>query len=121
MDITAGVLLIFISVAHNIYGEKNQIPALKKLTDDSIMIGSLRIMIFQGGLLLFAVGVIQILTSIDIIELVGVARYFPVGIVLINFGTAISIAALGHRDVLKIMIPQMVLFVIIIGLQFISI
>lgn len=82
MGIAAGLLLVIISIAHNIYGEKKQIPALKELTKDSIIIGSQRIMIFQGGLLLFAVGIIQILVSIDIIILTGVSRYFPLGVVL---------------------------------------
>ncbi len=58
MGIAAGVLLVKISIAHNKYGEKKQIPALKELSKASIMIGSQRIMIFQGGVLLFAVGVI---------------------------------------------------------------
>ena len=45
MGILAGILLVLISIAHNIYGEKKQIPELKKLTTDPIMIGSLRVMI----------------------------------------------------------------------------
>ena len=47
-----------ISIAHNIYGEKKQVPELKKISNDSIMIGSLRIMIYQGGVLLLAIGVL---------------------------------------------------------------
>jgi hypothetical protein len=39
MGITAGILLILTSIAHNIYGEKIQIPALKKHTTDSIQVG----------------------------------------------------------------------------------
>jgi len=49
MGIAAGILLVLISIAHNVYGEKKQIPALKKFTNDSIIIGSQRIMTFQGG------------------------------------------------------------------------
>jgi hypothetical protein len=33
----AGILLIIMSIAHNIYGELIQIPALKKLTHDSVI------------------------------------------------------------------------------------
>ena len=51
MGIAAGIIIILISIAHNIYGEKKQIPELKKITNDPIIIGSLRIMIFQGGVL----------------------------------------------------------------------
>ena len=120
MGIAAGVLLVIISIAHNIYGEKKQIPALKDITTDSIMLGSQRIMIFQGGVLLFVVGVIQILVSIDTIVLTGVARYFPVGVVFINFCTALIITIFAHKEVLKITIPQYIIFVIIMCLQLFS-
>ena len=120
MGITAGVLLVLMSIAHNIFGEKKQIPDLKKLTQDSIAIGSQRIMIFQGGILLLAVGIFQILISTNIIELNGVARYFPVGIVFINFFTALSITVLAHKEILKITTPQFVVFIVIIGLQLLS-
>lgn len=120
MGITAGILLILISIAHNVFGEKKQIPALKELTKDSIMIGSQRIMIFQGGLLLLAVGIIQILVSVDFIVLTGVARYFPVGIILINFFTALLITVIVHKEILKITIPQFFIFIVIISLQLLS-
>jgi hypothetical protein len=120
MGIVAGILLVLISIAHVIYGEKKQIPPLKKLTNDSIMIGSLRIMIFQGGLLLLAVGVFQILTSVNTIELTGAARYIPVGIVLLNFCTTLFISVIAHKEVLKTTIPQFIIFIIIISLQLVS-
>jgi hypothetical protein len=120
MGIVAGVFIIIISIAHTIYGEKKQVPMLKKLSNDSIMIGSLRIMIFQGGILLFAVGVIQVLVSAKIIQLPGISAYFPVGIILINFITSLIIAGFIHPDVFKVTIPQFVVFSIIIVLQFLS-
>lgn len=120
MGIAAGILIILISIAHNIYGEKKQVPELKKVTNDSIMIGSLRIMIFQGGILLLAVGIIQVLVSADIIQLPGISAYFPVGIVVINFITSLVIAVIIHREVFKVTIPQFVIFSIIIVLQFLS-
>ena len=120
MGLTAGILLVLISIAHNVYGEKKQVPELKVLTGDSIMIGSLRIMIFQGGLLLFAVGIIQILLSLEVIELSGVARYFPLGIVLINFLTALLVSAFAHRKILRTILPQSIVFIVIIGLIFFS-
>ena len=120
MGIAAGILLVLVSIAHNIYGEKKQIPALKEITKDSITIGSQRIMIFQGGILLLAVGIIQILSSLDIIVLTGVARYFPVGIVLINVCTSLFLILLAHKEILKITIPQFVIFIAIISLQLLS-
>ncbi|MEQ8676228.1 MAG: hypothetical protein RLP44_19655 [Aggregatilineales bacterium] len=120
MGIIAGVLLILLSVAHNVYGERKQIPDLKQITDDPVMIGSLRVMIFQGGVLLFAVGVVQTLIAIGTIELTGVARFFPVGIVLLNFCAFLVITAFVHRDLLKITVPQIVIFIIIITLQLLA-
>jgi hypothetical protein len=120
MGIAAGIMIILISIAHNIYGEKKQLPKLKKVSNDSIMIGSLRIMIFQGGILLFVVGIIQVLVSANIIQLPGISAYFPVGIVFINFITSLLIAAFLHREVFKVTIPQFIVFSIIIVLQFLS-
>ena len=120
MGIAAGIMIILVSVAHNIYGEKKQVPELKKVTNDSIMIGSLRIMIFQGGILLFAVGIIQVLVSIDRIQLPGISAYFPVGIVSINLITSLLIAGFIHPEVFKVTIPQFVVFIIVILLQFLS-
>ena len=120
MGLTAGILIILISIAHNIYGEKKQIPELKKVTSDPVMIGSLRIMIFQGGILLLAVGIVQLLISINMIQLSGLAIYFPVGIVLINFLTSLVIAIVAHKEIFKITIPQFIFFAIIISLQILS-
>lgn len=120
MGIAAGILLVIISIAHNIYGEKKQIPALKELTKDSIIIGSQRIMIIQGGILLFATGIIQILVSTDAIVLTGVARYFPLGVVALNFFTALTITVFAHKEVLNITVPQYIVFIVIMSLQLFS-
>jgi len=120
MGIIAGILLILISIAHNIYGEKIQIPALRKHTTDPIQVGSQRIMIFQGGLLLLAVGIFQVLVSIELVTLTGVARFFLPGIVLINFFTALFIAIFFHREILRITAAQFALFIVIICLQLLS-
>ena len=120
MAIAAGIIIILISIAHNMYGEQQQIPALKKITNDPIMIGSLRIMIYQGGILLLAVGITQVLVALDIIQLPGISAYFPVGIVLINFVISFVLMASIHREVLSVAIPQLVIFSIIIVLQILS-
>ena len=111
---------MLMSIAHNIYGEQRQLPALKALTGDPVMIGSQRIMVFQGGLLLLAVGLVQILASAGMIALEGVARYFPVGVVLLNFLTALLVTALFHREVLKAAVPQFAVFTAILCLQLLS-
>ena len=121
MDFIAGILLILIGIAHNIYGEKKQIPDLKAISNDSIMIGSLRVMIFQGGILLMAVGIIQLLLAISLIQLTGFAAYFPVGIVFLNFCTFLLITIFIHNELLKITLPQLIVFIVIIILQFLSV
>lgn len=120
MGVVAGVLLVLLSIAHNVYGERKQVPDMKTITDDEIVIGSLRVMVFQGGLLLLAVGIIQILSAIGAIELVGIARYFPVGIIVLNLSTFLLIALLVHRELLKITVPQLLIFSVIIVLQLLS-
>ena len=121
MGLIAGILLVLLSFAHNIYGERKQIPDLKAITQDPIMVGSLRVMIFQGGILLLAVGIIQILIALGTIELTGIARFFPIGIVLLDFSTFLVITALFHRELFRITIPQIIVFVLIIVLQLVSI
>ena len=120
MGIIAGIIIILISIAHNVYGELQQIPALKKVTKDPVMIGSLRIMIYQGGILLLAVGIIQVLVTTNLIQLIGISAYFPLGIVLINFVTSFVLMASIHREVFSVAIPQLVIFTIIIVLQLLS-
>jgi hypothetical protein len=121
MGLIAGILLVLLSFAHNIYGERKQIPDLKAITQDHIMIGSLRVMIFQGGILLLAVGIIQILIALGSIELTGIARFFPVGVVVLDFATFLVVTALFHRELFRITMPQIILFVLIIVLQLASI
>ena len=120
MGITAGILLVIISIAHIIYGEKKQIPALKAITNDSVMIGSQRIMVSQGGIILLAVGIVQIMIYTDMLVLTGVAIYFPVGIILINVVTSLLIILIGHQKILKITLPQFVIFGAIITLQLLA-
>lgn len=117
MGITAGILIILISIAHSVYGEKKQLPELKNITNDPIKIGSLRIMIHQGGVILLTVGIVQVLTAINYIELTGIAAYFPVGIVSINVVTSFAIALTLHREIFTITLPQFIVFAAIIVLQ----
>jgi hypothetical protein len=120
MALIAGILLLLISIAHNIYGEKKQIPDLKKVTSDPIIIGSQRIMVFQGGLILIAVAIVQILSAVGTIALTGFAQYIPVSIVIINLITTLAIASFLHKEILKIIVPQLVIFICIIVLQILS-
>lgn len=120
MTLTSAILLILISIAHFIYGEKKQIPDLKKITSDSIMIGSLRIMITQGGFVILLAGIIELLVALNIISLLGIARFFPLSLVLINFFVAFIVTLIFHREIFNVTLPQFVIFTIIIVLQLLS-
>lgn len=117
MELAAGILVIIISVLHIVYGEKQPVADLSKLTDDSILIGSVRVMSIQGGVLLFAVGVIHILNFLKVITLTGVGAYFPLGIICINLLTFLLVAAVRHRKLFSIIAFQLVVFTVIIILQ----
>ena len=121
MGISAGILIILLSFAHIIYGEKKQIAALKNVTDNKILIGSFRVMSYQGGLLLFAVGIIQVSSSAGLITLSGLAVYFPLFIIILNLVTFLFVALSKHSELLSISIPQLIIFSIIITLQILSI
>ena len=121
MGLAAGIIILLISFAHILYGEKKQIPDLKQITQDPILIGLLRIMIYQGGIILLAVGILQVLVSIHFVVLTGISVYFPVGIVLLNFLTSLLIIVVFHREVFKVTGPQFVIFSVIIVLLFLSI
>ena len=117
MALAAGIILILISIVHIIFGEKQSIAQVSGLTDDPILIGSVRVMSTQGGVLLFAVGVVDLLSFFGVLTLSGAAAFFPLGIVLINFGTFLALAIFKHRELLSISVVQIVVFTIIIILQ----
>lgn len=121
MKLIVGIILIFMSIVHIIYGEKMQTNILKKLKADSILIGSFRSMSLQGGLLLFAVGVMEIMVYLGLIELIGIAVYIPLGIVSLNMAAVLAVALLKHRDLIKATVPQFIIFSFILLLQVLSI
>ena len=117
MELAAGILIIIMSGVHIIYGEKNPVREMKKLTEDSILIGSVRVMSLQGGVLLFAVGLIHLLSFFHAITLSGAAAYFPVGIISMNLLTFLLVAAFRHRKLFSVIAFQLVVFAVIILLQ----
>ena len=121
MELALGLMLIFMSIVHVIYGEKKQVEVLKKSTSDSVLIGSFRVMSLQGGILLFAVGVIYILSFIGVLPLTGTAAYFPVSIILLNIFSLLIVAIAKHKDLLKATVPQFIIFAIIVTLQILAI
>ena len=121
MELAAGLLIIVMSILHIIYGEKNPIAALSTLTDNSILIGSFRVMSLQGGLLLLVVGLIHILQFFNIITLVGIAVFFPLGLICINLIAFLLIALFKHKDLFSIITFQLAAFTVIIILQILSV
>ena len=117
MELAAGILIIIMSGLHIFYGEKNPVREMKKLTEDSILIGSVRVMSLQGGVLLFAVGLVHLLSFFHAITLSGVAAYFPVGIISMNLLTFLLVAVFRHRKLFSVIAFQLVIFTVIIFLQ----
>ena len=117
MKLVVGIILIVMSIVHVIYGEKMQVNVLKKLGVNNILIGSYRVMSFQGGLLLSAVGVVEIMVYTGLIVLTGFAIFMPLGIVCINVISVFIVAIVKHRELIKATIPQFLIFSIIIILQ----
>lgn len=121
MELAAGILIVFMSVLHIIYGEKNLIRDVKKLTGDSILIGSVRVMSLQGGVLLFAVGLIHILSFLRVITLSGAAVYFPVSIIAINLLAFLLVAVFWHRKLFSVIAFQLAIFSLVIFFQILAI
>jgi hypothetical protein len=106
---------------HVIYGEKMQVMELKELKANTILIGSYRVMSLQGGILLFAVGLIEIMVFIELIELTGFAAFIPLGVVCLNVLSVFIVSIGKHRELLKATVPQFLIFTVIISLQFLSV
>ena len=121
MELAAGILIIIMSILHIIYGEKKPLAALNKITNDSILIGSVRVMSLQGGLLLLFVGLLHILNYMNVISLWGIAAYIPVCIISINLYAFLLVAIFMHRKLFSIIAFQLIVFAIIIVLQMLSI
>jgi hypothetical protein len=117
LKLVIGIMLIFISIVHVIYGEKMQVNELKKIEVNNILIASYRVLSLQGGLLLFAVGVVEILVYARLIVFTGFAIFIPLGIICLNVISVFIVAIGKHQELFKVTIPQFLIFAIIIILQ----
>jgi len=117
MELAAGLLIIFVGVVHIIYGEKQPLAALGLLTSDQTLIGSVRVMSLQGGVLLLTVGGVHMLSFFGLIALTGFASWIPLGIICLNLLTFLVTALVKHRELFAISAVQMLLFTAIITLQ----
>ena len=114
MALISGILIILVGVVHLIYGEAVQLKALSDSIADSLTIGSTRIMIYQGGVLLLLVGTMQVLKGLKKIKVTGTLKYIPLGYILANFMTYLLLGLILHPEVIKSSVPQIIIFVIII-------
>ncbi|MBN2083452.1 hypothetical protein JW859_14750 [bacterium] len=117
MELAAGLLIIFVGVVHIVYGERQPLAALGLLTSDQTLIGSVRVMSLQGGILLLAVGAVHLLSFFDLIALTGFTAWIPLGIICLNLLTFLITALVKHRELLAISGVQLLLFAAIIALQ----
>ena len=120
MALAAGIITLFIGGLHIAFGEIVQVPHLSQITQDPVVVGSMRVMIYQGGVLLMALGAIQTLVGLKVLRLAGLGAFFPLGIIGINFVTFLLVALINHTELFSMAIPQMVIFTILIVLNFLS-
>jgi hypothetical protein len=120
MPIVSGSLIVILAVIHIVYGEMVQMRGLGRLVTDPIILGSTRVMIYQGGVILLGVGIIQLLKGMKRIRLAGAAAYIPVGIIILNILTFLAVSVITHRCLLNVALPQLIVFVIIIVLMLVE-
>jgi len=121
LKLAAGIILILMSIIHVVYGEKVQVSELKQLKAKNLLIGSMRVMSLQGGVLLFAVGMVEIMVFFHLVNLTGFATYMPLGIVCLNVISVFIVAFIKHPELIKATIPQFLIILIIITLQLLSV
>lgn len=121
MKLVVGIILVVMSVVHVIYGEKIQVDELKKLNASHLLIGSFRVMSLQGGMILFAVGVVEVLAFYNLVVLTGVAAYIPLGILCLNVLSVLIVSFIKHKELIKAVIPQLLIFLIIIVLELLTV
>ncbi len=121
MKLILGILLVVMSMVHVIYGEKMQVDEIKKLHASNILIGSFRVMSLQGGMILFAVGVVEVLAFYNLVVLTGVAAYIPVGILCLNVVSLLIVSLIKHPELIKATIPQLLIFLTIIIVELLTV
>lgn len=117
LELVVGCILIILSIVHIWSGEKNQVSSLKKVTEDSILVGSFRVMSVQGGVILFTLGLLHLLNVLGWIVLSGIAVYFPLLIILINVVSFVVVGVFVHSELFKIVVPQLLIFSVLIILE----
>lgn len=120
MGFIAGILLVLMATAHIVYGERKLLPDLATKLNDPFLLGSMRVMSVQGGMVLLSVGVLELLVAGNEVLLTGLAQYIPVGLVLVNVLTFLGVTILKHPILIKYTVPQLILFGLIVLLQLLS-
>ncbi|QST00334.1 hypothetical protein IMZ31_01665 [Pontibacillus sp. ALD_SL1] len=121
MKLVVGVILIMMSMVHVIYGEKMQVDELKTLKASPLLIGSFRVMSLQGGMILLAVGVVEVLTFYNLVVLTGVAAFIPLGILCLNVLSVFIVSFIKHQELIKAVIPQLLIFLTIIIIELLTV
>jgi hypothetical protein len=110
-------MIVLLGIVHIVYGELVQVPGLMEYLDDPTILGSMRVMIYQGGVILLAAGAVQILKGLKKIRLRGAAAFFPLGIIVLNILTFLAIALVFEPSLIRTALPQLVIFILIIILM----
>jgi hypothetical protein len=117
--IISGILALFLSLAHAIYGEKYLIPSITHL--HNCIAASVRICWHQGSLMFLGIGIVCILWGCNVFQLSGISQYFPVSIVVVYFSIFVGFIFLKYRSLLQERISPLLILVIMTILHFIGI
>ena len=118
----AGVMSIFLSFAHAVWGEKTLFPEIKKSDINELASAAVNISWYQISTTLFASGAGMLyLGYYEQFQNVDLAAILITSIIVLNFMAFIVICATKHRSVFAQTVPQTFIFVIAILLMILGI
>ncbi|HOO73947.1 MAG TPA: hypothetical protein PLS66_01520 [Tepiditoga sp.] len=119
MEILSAFLFVLIGGIHIVFGEMVQMKILKDNTREEFLVASMRIMIYQGGILLIITGIVQMMNALEILTLSGLSAYIPLFVLLVNFVPFVFTALIKYRKIFIKSLFQVIYFIILIILQII--
>ncbi|MFC1538364.1 hypothetical protein ACFL6H_02985 [Candidatus Latescibacterota bacterium] len=118
----AGIMSIFLSFAHVIWGEKILFPVINKADINKVASAAVYISWYQISTTLLVAGIgLIILSYYEQFQNITLAAILITAIIVFNFTAFIVIIITKHRVVFAQTIPQTILFVIIIVLMILGI
>ncbi|MDT8448090.1 MAG: hypothetical protein RRB13_14455 [bacterium] len=115
---TTAVLLGLFGAAHIGYGETLLVEQITATGAGESLVGSLRVMSLQGGLMLWLAAGMHLNAALGRCKLVGALGRIPIAIMGFQLLGFLVIASLAHPALFGIAAPQLGFFALLMGLQF---